>query len=169
MADAFLGEIRIFAGNFAPYGWATCQGQLLPISQNAALFSILGTYFGGNGTSTFALPNLQAAAPMGSGQGAGLSPRPIGEVGGSPTVTLLANQIPSHTHTLGAVNTRGGTTTPNGNFLADGPPYAPAGAGTAMAPTAIGLSGGSLPHNNLQPFLAMYFIIALQGVYPTRS
>ena len=173
MANPFLGEIRIFAGNFAPIGWAACQGQILQISQNAALFSILGTNFGGNGTSTFGLPNFQAATPMDAGQGAGLTPRVVGEVGGSPTVTLLANQIPVHSHTISGVTAPSASSnSPGGNFLGDGrtlAPYAPAATGTPMAATAIGPAGGNVPHNNLQPYLTLFFIIALQGVYPTRG
>jgi microcystin-dependent protein len=172
VADQFLGEIRIFGGNFAPSGWATCDGQLLAISQNTALFSILGTMYGGNGTTNFALPNLQGSVPMDQGNGIGLTPRVVGEVGGVPTVTLLSNELPGHVHSFKGVNALGELSTPGGNLLAEQRtlvPYATPAAGQAMASQAIGLAGGNGPHNNLQPYLVMTFIIALQGVYPTRG
>lgn len=174
MADPFVAEIRIFPFNFAPKGWAWCDGQLLPLSQNTALFSLLGTTYGGNGKSNFALPDLQGRAPMHPGQGPGLSLHDLGETGGSETVTLLESEIPSHNHFVGAQTTPlGGVTTPAGNTLsrpASGNLYNLANpALVAMAPEALAPAGGDQPHNNLQPYLTFYFCIALQGVFPPRG
>jgi microcystin-dependent protein len=173
MADPFVAEIRIFPFNFAPKGWAFCDGQLLPLSQNTALFSLLGTTYGGDGKSNFALPNLQGSAPMHPGQGPGLSLHDLGEVGGSEVVTLLESEIPSHTHGLTANASPGNRTSPQGNSLArtsGALPYAPSGGQTVpMAPEAVGVVGGDQPHNNMQPYLTLYFNIALQGVFPPRS
>lgn len=168
MADPFVAEIRIFPFNFAPKGWAWCDGQLLPISQNTALFSLVGTYYGGDGKSTFALPNLQGSAPMHPGQGPGLSLRDIGESGGSATVTLLPSEVPSHTHTLKASGEDASALSPVGGApaLAEVDQFRP-DADTVMAPAALGSVGGQ-PHNNMQPYLTLYFAIALQGVYPQR-
>ena len=172
--DPFVAEIRIFAGNFAPRGWAFCNGQLLPISQNTALFSLLGTTYGGNGQSTFALPNLQGSAPIGEGQGPGLTPRPLGGAGGAATVTLTGTQIPAHSHTPNAVTGGGNTTSPAGAVWASdvGHTPPPAYASTAndqLGAGAIGPTGNGQPHNNLPPYLTLNFMIALQGVYPPRS
>ncbi len=175
MADPFLAEIRLFAGNFAPTGWALCNGQLMPISQNTALFSLLGTTYGGNGQTTFALPNLQGSAPLGQGQGPGLTSRVLGEVGGSPYVTLSASQMPIHAHTAQA-STAGGSNSPAGNVWGESKlgktplfVYAASGANNVtMNPNAISVVGGSQPHNNMPPFLTLNFIIALQGIYPSR-
>lgn len=181
MASPFVAEIRIFAGNFAPIGWALCNGQLLAISQNTALFSLLGTNFGGNGTSNFGLPNLQGSAPLGPGQGPGLSPYVIGQSGGAPTETLITSEMPSHAHTPACLSTSpnpapllspggnvwavtGTRRTPSNMFKAN-----PPGATAAMNGAAIGTAGGNTPHNNLQPYLAISFIIALQGVFPARN
>jgi microcystin-dependent protein len=173
MADPFVAEIRIFPFNFAPSGWAWCDGQLMPLSQNTALFSLLGTTYGGDGKSNFALPDLQGAAPMHPGQGPGLSLHDLGETGGSETVTLLESEIPSHSHALRANASVGNRTAPQGNTIArvsGATPYAPAAtpdaalAGEALAPT-----GGDQPHNNMQPYLTFYFNIALQGVFPPRT
>jgi microcystin-dependent protein len=176
MADPFVAEIRIFAGNFAPTGWAFCNGQLLPISQNTALFSLLGTTYGGDGKSTFALPNLQGAAPLGAGQGPGLSLRDLGETGGSKTVTLLASQIPAHTHGARASTTGGVNSPANATWgeskLGKTPMavYAASGADNiAMSPQALAAAGGGLPHNNMPPYLCLTFIIALQGIFPPRG
>jgi microcystin-dependent protein len=178
MANPFLAEIRIFAGNFAPKGWALCDGQLLPISQNTALFSLLGTTYGGNGTSNFALPNLQGCTPMQQGQGPGLSSRVLGETGGEQTVTLLQTEMPVHDHNPPqAVNVSPDSNDPASNAWASGQKgfgavYAPAvnqGSGVQMSPLALSLAGGNLPHNNMPPFLGLTFIIALQGVFPPRS
>jgi len=137
MSSPFVAEIRIFACNFAPTGWATCDGQLLPISQNTALFSLLGTFYGGDGKSNFALPNFEGSAAINQGQGAGLTDRFLGEIGGEQFVTLLTTHLPS------------GTITP-------------------MAFQAVTVQGGSLPHNNMSPFLTLMFCIAMQGVFPPR-
>lgn len=170
MADPFVAEIRIFAGNFAPHGWATCDGQLLPLSQNTALFSLLGTTYGGNGKSNFALPDLQGRAPMFWGQGPGLSLRDIGESGGSETVSLLESEIPSHSHTIFAANDSGLQGSPIGAIPARANMYNNSVANTAtMSPNALAPVGGDQPHNNMQPYLTMTFIIALQGVFPPRG
>jgi microcystin-dependent protein len=174
MADQFIGEIRATGFNFAPTGWALCNGQVLPISQNTALFSLLGTQFGGNGTSNFALPNLQGLAPMHQGNGAGLSPRTIGEAGGETAVTLLASQMPSHTHTAMNAAASNAYAPTNAVFGGGGRgkelAYAPTSGSTAQLNShAIGTAGGSQPHNNLPPYLTVNFIIALQGIFPSRS
>jgi len=174
MADPFVAEIRIFPFNFAPRGWAFCDGQLLPLSQNTALFSLLGTTYGGDGKSNFALPDLQGRAPMHPGQGPGLSLHDLGETGGSETVTLLESEIPSHNHTLGAQNIAlGGVVSPAGNVLnrpASGNLY-DNGSPTVVAMAAEGIApaGGDQPHNNMQPYLTLNFCIALQGVFPPRT
>ena len=175
MADPFVAEIRIFPFNFAPKGWAWCDGQLLPLSQNTALFSLLGTTYGGNGQSNFALPNLQGRAPMHPGQGPGLSLHDLGETGGSETVTLLQSEIPSHTHTIRANNGDGISPTPTSN-VSSGPGadrdlflYKDGTANGVMNANASGITGGSVPHNNMQPYLTFYFCIALQGVFPPRT
>lgn len=174
MADPFVAEIRIFAGNFAPTGWAFCNGQILPISQNTALFSLLGTTYGGDGKSTFALPNLQGRAPMQPGQGPGLSLRDLGETGGETTVTLLETEMPVHSHAMQANGFPASFQVPaanrtlarsgNGNAYKSG-----AGPTVNMAARTLGTAGGSLPHNNMQPFLGLTFIIALQGIFPPRG
>lgn len=172
MADPFVAEIRIFPFNFAPKGWAWCDGQLLPLSQNTALFSLLGTTYGGNGKSNFALPDLQGRAPMHPGQGPGLSLHDLGETGGSETVSLLESEIPAHTHTVSAVNDSGLQSTPGGNFPARANIYktnAPPGGPTQMAISAMAPAGGDAPHNNMMPYLTFYFNIALQGVFPPRT
>ena len=174
MADPFVAEIRIFPFNFAPKGWAWCDGQLMPLSQNTALFSLLGTTYGGNGKSNFALPDLQGRAPMHPGQGPGLSLHDLGETGGSETVTLLESEIPAHSHAMMGNPTTATKSLPTGNSLARGasmtPYLAPAGAPlVGMAPQSITPAGGDQPHNNLQPYLTYYFCIALQGVFPPRG
>jgi microcystin-dependent protein len=174
MSNPFVAEIRIFPFNFAPKGWAFCDGQILPLSQNTALFSLLGTTYGGDGKSNFALPNFQGAAPMHPGQGPGLSLHDLGETGGSQTVTLLETEIPSHSHTaIGAVGS--GLPSPiNDSWGAalkgHGTLYA-AGNSTIvpMSPSALAPAGGDQPHNNLQPYLTLNFCISLQGVYPPRT
>lgn len=171
MPEPFLGEIQIFAGNFAPVGWAFCNGQVLPISQNTALFSLLGTTYGGNGQSTFALPDLRGCVPIQPGQGPGLSMRMLGERGGVERVTLGTSQMPSHAHTLGASAGNGTSDAAAGNVAARSPAAIPqyaAASDANLSITAIGSAGGSQPHNNMQPYLALSFIIALQGVYPQR-
>ena len=181
MTDPFVAEIRLFACNFPPKGWALCAGQLMAISQNTALFSLLGTTYGGNGTSNFALPNLQGMVPIQQGQGAGLSDRVLGEIAGEPAVTLT--EIPSHGHTMNATATPGTATASNAGQLA----FASAGASKTSAGTvanfyssnpnkatttlsllAIGVRGQGLPHNNMMPYLGLNYCIALQGIFPAR-
>ena len=172
MADPFVAEVRIFGFNFAPKGWATCDGQLLPISQNTALFSLLGTVYGGDGKSTFALPNLQGCAPMHPGQGPGLALHDLGETGGSEAVTLLTSEIPLHNHGVSGNNTLGDSPVPGNNTPArfTGAYQTTTNASlTAMAFEALPPAGGDLPHNNLMPYLVLNFCIALQGVFPPRS
>lgn len=172
--DPFVAEIRIFGFTFAPRGWAFCNGQLLPLSQNTALFSLLGTTYGGDGRSNFALPNLQGSAPMHPGQGPGLSLHDLGETGGSPSLTLLESQIPAHSHTPRVQTTVASKSTPANNSLSrvsGATPYLPpAGAAlVAMAPEAVAPAGGNQPHNNMMPYLTLNFCIALQGVFPPRT
>ena len=173
MADPFVAEIRIFPFNFAPKGWAWCDGQLLPLSQNTALFSLLGTTYGGNGLSNFALPDLQGSVPMQPGQGPGLSLHDLGETGGSPTVTLLESEVPSHAHTLGADTVDAAdTNVPSANAslaLSSGGTLYQATPDTQLAQDVMTGTGGGQPHNNMQPYLTFYFCIALQGVFPPRT
>lgn len=174
MADPFVAEIRIFPFNFAPTGWAFCDGQILPLSQNTALFSLLGTTYGGNGKSTFGLPNMQGNAPMHPGQGPGLSLHDLGETGGSAEVTLLESETPLHSHTLQAQNAPADAPSPTGSSFArviGATPYqSPAGAPlVGMSNSALTPSGGNLPHNNMMPYLTLNFCIALQGVFPPRT
>jgi microcystin-dependent protein len=174
MADPFVAEIRIFPFNFAPKGWAWCDGQLLPLSQNTALFSLLGTTYGGNGKSNFALPDLQGSAPMHPGQGPGLSLHDLGEQGGSQNVTLLQSEIPSHSHALRASSDDGDLKAPSSaRVLArsiGGFAYQSSNAGLQpMSAAALAPAGGDQPHNNMQPYLTFYFNIAMQGVFPPRT
>ena len=174
MSSPFVAEIRIFGFNFPPTGWAFCNGQLLPISQNTALFSLLGTFYGGDGKSTFALPDLQGSAPIHQGQGQGLSEYFIGEVGGSQSVTLLDSEMPFHTHALMASPDPAdlGAPAPDRSLARSQPNIykQPANANPQpLAPQAVGVTGGSLPHNNMMPFLTLNFCIALQGVFPPRG
>ena len=174
MASPFIAEIIMFGGNFAPRGWAFCDGQLLPISSHSALFSILGTTYGGDGRTTFALPDLRGRVPMHPGRGPGLSDRRLGEKGGSETNTLATSQLPSHTHAL-----LGNAVAGNANTIADNSLSNDAGTSsatysdsvptTAMKPESIGNTGDGSPVNNLQPYLCVNFIIALTGVFPSRS
>ena len=175
MADPFVAEIRIFPFNFAPKGWAFCDGQLLPISQNTALFSLLGTTYGGDGRSNFALPDLQGSAPMHPGQGPGLSLHDLGEASGSENVTLLQTEMPAHTHAFMASNEIGEDRKPGNEAMArstGGPLYGPAPSPpltlTAMAIEALPPVGADFPHNNMMPYLTLNFCIALQGVFPPR-
>jgi len=173
--DPFVAEIRIFGFNFPPVGWAFCNGQLMAISQNTALFSLLGTTYGGDGKSNFALPNLQGSVPMHPGQGPGLSFHDLGETGGSPTVTLLQTEMPAHTHAMRAHNADPADTQAPTNTTS----LAQSSQGFAYQSTVTGLVqlsgnallpvGGSQPHNNLMPSVTLNFCIALQGVYPARS
>ena len=174
MSDQFVAEIRIFPFNFPPTGWAFCDGQLMPISQNTALFSLLGTMYGGDGKSTFALPDMQGNVPVHVGQGAGLSQRFQGEMGGSDAVTLISSEMPNHTHAVQVSPDPADIATPGaGVALArsvGGQSYQTSGAALVpMAPQALPPAGGSLPHNNLMPYLVVNFCIALQGVFPPRS
>lgn len=175
MATPFIAQITIFAGTFAPRHHAFCNGQMLSIAQNTALFSLIGTIYGGNGQTTFGLPNLQGRVPMHWGSGPGLTARQLGEAGGSATVTLTPTQMPAHNHTLapGAATTAD-SPNPLGRVpatVAAGTPYADAG-GAAMSAGgggAVGTIGGNQPHNNLMPYLCLNFIIALQGIFPSRN
>ena len=173
MSEPFIAEIRIFAGSFAPRGWAFCNGQLLPIAQNTALFSLIGTTYGGDGRTTTALPNLEGRAPMHPGNGPGLSSRRLGERGGAEAITLSEAQMPNHPHRVAVLNAQGNDTVPTGNLLARGTagltPYTAAGSATQMNGGALVGSGGGQPHNNMHPYLTLNFIIALVGVYPSRS
>jgi microcystin-dependent protein len=172
--DPFVAEIRIFPFNFSPTGWASCDGQLLPLSQNTALFSLLGTTYGGDGKSTFALPNLQGAAAMHPGQGPGLSQRFLGQEGGEQFVTLLQSEMPIHQHTLESLNFASSTATPNTTTVlaksVNGNAYQPSGGALVqMGFQALPPAGGGLPHNNLMPYLTLRYCIALQGVFPPRT
>lgn len=178
MSEPFIGEIKLFAGNFAPRGWAFCNGQLINISQSTALFSLLGNYYGGDGRSTFALPNLQGRLPVQQGQGAGLSQWTLGQQTGSADVTLLQSEMPSHSHDLVAstvagtqngssgqmmsAGTLGGRPPTNANFYSVNSPAQP------MVLNELGFNGGDQPHNNMMPYLALNYIIALAGVFPPR-
>jgi microcystin-dependent protein len=179
MADPFVAEIRIFPFNFAPVGWAFCNGQVMPISQNTALFSLLGTTYGGNGTSNFALPNMQGNAPMSAGQGNNLTPRNLGESGGASTVNLTVNQMPAHSHAINCLDggrLSGQIGSPTNSILTknSGTPANVFTTGVlqpnvALPPNMIAPAGGGQPHNNMMPFLTLNFCIALQGVFPPRS
>jgi microcystin-dependent protein len=174
MAEPFIGQIMVAGFNFAPINWALCNGQLLPIAQNTALFSLLGTQFGGDGRVTFALPDLRGRVPVHQGQGPGLTPRTMGEESGSETVTLINSEMPMHNHLFSVTNVAGALGTPNGNFLAAGSDstivmYRPTSDGSTLNPLAVGLAGGSQPHNDMQPYLVINFVIALQGIFPSRN
>ena len=166
MSSPYIGEIRMFAGNFAPVGWALCQGQLVPISENDALFNLIGTTYGGDGVNTFALPNLQSRVPVHVGPGFAL-----GQSGGAEQVTLTVSQIPAHTHVPQADANPGGQTSPAGNVWANSTnlPYSQNAPTAAMDPSAIGSSGGSQPHDNMIPFTVINFIISLFGIFPSQT
>jgi microcystin-dependent protein len=161
----------MFGGNFAPRGWALCQGQILSIAQNTALFSLLGTTYGGNGQTTFALPDLRGRAPVGQGQGPGLSSYDLGEVTGTESTTLQINNMPQHTHQLFATSQDANSGKPSGKFLAvtSASTYNATGDGTAMSPQAVAPVGGNIPFSNIQPVLCVNFIIALEGIFPSRN
>lgn len=179
MADAYIGEIRIFAGNFPPKDWAFCDGSLLAIQRNTALFSILGTTYGGNGTSTFALPNLNGRVPIGAGTGPGLTQRYLGEEVGSQTVTLLATEMPAHAHSPMGHGEKGTTNDPTGAIWGEYSTTSHSGvtktnlynatADVQMAAQALGTAGNSQPHNNMQPYLGVNFIICMRGIFPPRD
>lgn len=166
MGTPFVGEIRIFAGNFAPVGWAFCDGSLLAIAENDALFNLIGTTYGGDGQSTFALPDLRSRVPVHMGSGLSLA-----QTGGEETVTLTVNQMPAHTHVPQANSGTGTQTSPAGNVWANSAnaPYSANAPNAAMDPAAAGLAGGSQPHDNMIPFLAINFIISLFGIFPSQS
>lgn len=172
--EAFLADVQMFACNFAPQGWALCNGQILSIAQNTALFSLLGTTYGGNGQTTFALPNLQGRMVIGMGQGPGLTGRTLGEQGGESTTTLTIAQMPAHSHAMAANSGNGTSANPVNNILStpgadrDQHLYG-SGAMVTMGANTIGIGGGSQPHNNMQPFLGLYYCIATVGIYPSRN
>jgi microcystin-dependent protein len=173
VSNPFVAEVRIVGFNFPPTGWAYCNGQLLPISQNTALFSLVGTFYGGDGKTTFALPNMQGNVAISSGQGPGLSDRFLGEESGTSAVTLLQSEIPAHNHQVAcniALATVG-TGATNSTFAraSGGNPYKAGTPNIALDPATLGISGGSLPHNNMMPYLTLNYIIALQGVFPARN
>ncbi|MFB9329924.1 phage tail protein [Paenibacillus aurantiacus] len=172
--DPYVGEIRMFAGNFPPRGWAFCDGSILPIRLNTALFSLLGTQYGGDGKTTFALPDLRGRAPMHQGQGPGLTNRPIGALGGAPNITLNTSQMPLHAHAPASQTASNGVADPTNAIWTkttgrNGPPAYAAEANQPMSALSILPNGGSQPHNNMQPYLAVSFIIALEGVFPPRD
>lgn len=179
MSEPFIGEIIMFAGNFNPRGWALCQGQLLSIAQNTALFSILGTTYGGNGQTTFALPDLRGRVPVGQGQGPGLSSYTLGQQAGTETVTLTSGQMPAHNHMINASEGNGSAQNPAGGFPAAGivptsgnaavSNYRNSSDGTQLGATAVSIAGQNQPHNNIQPYLCINFIIALEGIFPSRN
>jgi microcystin-dependent protein len=168
MGSPYIGEIRMFGGNFAPAGWMLCQGQLLPISENDALFNLIGTTYGGDGQTTFALPDLRSRVPMHMGNN-----HVQGELGGAETVTLTTNQLPSHTHVPMADTAGAGSTSPSGtawgNWGTNGAPYSDQAQNAQMNPQALGLTGSSQPHDNMLPYLAINFIISLFGIYPSQA
>jgi microcystin-dependent protein len=178
--NPFLGEIRCFGFNFAPVGWLLCEGQLLPISQYTALFSLLGTYYGGNGTSTFGLPNLQGQVPMHQGNGAGLTPTVVGESQGSTSVTLLYSEMPIHQHTIvteitepGGAPERAAVPSSGASYIGPSNPDALYNSTPTLnaifAPQTIGTAGSTTPHDNMQPYLVLNFCICIDGVYPARN
>ena len=179
--EGYIGQIILFAGNFAPKYWAFCAGQIMAISQNTALFSILGTTYGGDGIQTFALPDLRGRVAIGQGQGPGLSLYTLGQVGGTETVTLLTSQIPAHTHKLMGSTVKGNTNKPAGALLSeavvpvqrgvsnDGNIYSSGSADTQMSAAAVGIEGQSQAHANIQPYLTLNYIICLQGIFPSRN
>ncbi len=172
MSDPFIGEIRMFAGNFAPRGWAFCDGQLLAVSQNNALFSLFGTTYGGDGRTTFGLPELRGRIPIHAGQGPGLNNYRLGQKSGTELVTLTPQQMPSHTHTFGVRNGLGTSASPEGHTLAEYDPtedlYTSRTPNQTAASGTIGNTGGTQPHGNMMPFLCVNFIVSLLGIYPSR-
>ena len=172
MAQPYVGEIRMFAGNFPPSGWAFCNGQLMPIDQNTPLYQLIGTTYGGDGQVTFALPNLQSRVPLHMGSGPGLNPRTIGETGGVETVTLTTQQIPAHNHAFVVSKDQAGNTNPSTNVLGQipgGNVYIAETADTPLNAGSIGPAGGNQPHDNMTPFLCINFILSLFGLYPSPT
>jgi len=171
MSSPYIGEIRMFGGNYAPYGWNFCDGSLVAISENPTLYNLIGTTYGGDGTSTFALPNLLGRMPIHAGTGQGTQTYVLGQLGGLEQVSLLTTQIPSHNHTLFGSTDAANASVPTGNVLAatGGNTYIKANAGAAMNAASVGPAGGGVPHDNMMPFLCVSFIIALVGIYPSQS
>lgn len=172
MGNPFVGEIRMFGGNFAPVGWALCQGQTMSIAENDVLFALIGTTYGGDGQQTFNLPNLASRVPVHQGQGGGLANYVMGEQTGTESVTLTLNQIPSHNHTVQANAGGANGANPAGMVLASGasgPPWFAGAAAVSLAPNALGMDGGNQPHDNMVPFLVINFIISLFGIFPTQN
>lgn len=179
MSTPYVGEIRVFAGNFAPYGYAFCAGQLVSIAQQSTLYALLGTTYGGDGITTFGLPDLRGRTPMGQGQGPGLTNRVLGEKAGTETVTLITQQMPAHQHTLMATTANGTTNLPSNNFLAANPnnegkfyidtTTAPGEVSATLPADSITSTGGSQPHDNMMPFLTVNYIIALEGIFPSQN
>lgn len=171
MSEPFIGEIRMFGGNFAPKGWAFCDGRLLAIATNSALFAILGTTFGGNGTTTFALPDLRGRVPMSFGNGPGLTPRVLGEMSGEEKHTLISPEMPAHNHVVSCNNSGANAGRPGGALpgVSGTSIYDSAADGSTMNPQMIGIAGGNQAHNNIQPYTVLNFIIALQGIFPSRN
>lgn len=173
MASFYIGQVLLVGFNFAPRGTALCNGGIVSIAQNTALFSLLGTTYGGNGTTTFGLPDLRGRVPIHQGQGPGLANYTMGEKSGTENVTLIANQIPAHTHPLNVNNSAATLGTPNGNFLAGknraDPGFAATSDGSALNAASVGANSGNQPHSNLQPFLVMNYVIATQGIFPSRN
>lgn len=175
MAEPFIGQMIMTGFNFAPRGYALCSGQLLSIAQNTALFSLLGTYYGGDGRVTFGLPDMRGRIPNHQGQGLGLTPRTLGEQSGAETVTLISSEMPTHNHQVMTTNVAGALPSPGGNFIAassDGnasASFRPTSDGSTLNPQTVGLAGGSQPHPNMQPYLVISFSIALEGIYPSRN
>lgn len=170
-ANPFVGQIMMFAGNFAPRSWAFCDGQLLAISQNDALFSLVGTTYGGDGRTTFALPDLRGRIPVHTGNGPGLTPRLMGQKGGAETVRLTSNQMPSHTHAIGADKDQGNSSTPSGNIPAydrRSGQYSSQAPDVSMNAASVGSAGGNQAHDNIPPYLAVNYCIALYGIFPSR-
>ena len=169
MPDPFLGELALVPYNFAPKGWALCHGQLLPINQNQALFALLGTTYGGNGQTTFALPDLRGRVPISSGQGPGLESYALGQMGGAERVAITASQMPAHNHALNVHSGKSLQTSPTGNLLANGSVYTSEPANGVAGDSAVANAGSGQAHENRQPFLTLNWIIALQGVFPSQS
>jgi microcystin-dependent protein len=170
MSEPFLGQLLLVPYNFAPRGWQFCQGQTVAISQNSALFSLIGTSFGGNGTTTFQLPNLQGRVPIGSGTGAGLQTYVLGEIGGHENTTLLTANLPSHNHSLMATNAPGNNAEPAANTLAKGGTvYNPAAPSVPMNAGSISMTGSNLPFDNRMPYLVLNWVIAINGIFPSRN
>ena len=171
MSEPFIAAIRIFGANFAPRNWAFCNGQILPIAQNTALFALVGTTYGGDGRTTLGLPDLQGRAPMHPGNGPGLTPRQLGQKSGTSAVTLTTPQLPTHSHNLQGSDQDATATDPSGNIpaITREDTYSSGGTTTPLGSGSLGSTGGGSAHNNMQPFIALYFIIALTGIFPSRN